>query len=283
MSHELSLRQKAIRWKQAGRCVSWICQQLEHSREWFYKWWNRYQAEGASGLRDRSHAPQSSPQRWSGEMRQAILDMRDRLMRRRGPRARYRLAGAATIRHELACLGYDPLPSLRTVERVLQQGDRTSPAFRPEPCTSSSSYPDDPSDAQQPATSAGSDRTALLEGLAAAVVLPGLPGRLRWGRFCRFSAKTSHGRGPGICRASLAAVGTARYAAGRQQRALRADISSRFPQSLHPPGTAGRDQPHLHPRTRTLAQWKRGALQRVAAGTYPGHPLAFCPRRSGAN
>jgi putative transposase len=140
MSHELSLRQKASRWKQAGRCVSWICQQLERSRDWFYKWWNRYQAEGASGLRDRSHAPESSPQRWSGEMRQAILDMRDRLMRRRGPRARYRLAGAATIRHELACLGYDPLPSLRTVERVLQQGNRTSPAFRSEPCTSSSSY-----------------------------------------------------------------------------------------------------------------------------------------------
>ena len=141
MSHELNLRQKAIRWKQAGRTVSWICQRLEHSREWFYKWWNRYQAEGASGLRDRSHAPQSSPHRWSGEMRQVILEVRDRLMRRRGPRARYRLAGAATIRHELACLGYEPLPSIRTIERVLQQGGRTSPAFRPEPCTSSRSYP----------------------------------------------------------------------------------------------------------------------------------------------
>lgn len=141
MSHELVLRQKAIRWKQAGRCVSWICQQVEHSREWFYKWWNRYQTEGASGLRDRSRAPQSSPHRWSGEMRQAILDVRDRLMRRRGPRARYRLAGAATIRHELACLGYEPLPALRTIVRILQSGGRTSPAFRPEPCASSSSYP----------------------------------------------------------------------------------------------------------------------------------------------
>lgn len=141
MSQELSLRQKAIRWKQAGRAVSWICQRLERSRDWFYKWWNRYQEAGASGLRDRSHAPKSNPQRWSGEIRQVILDIRDRMMRRRGPRARYRLAGAATIRHELACLGYDPLPSLRTIERVLQQGERTSPAFHPEPCTSSSSYP----------------------------------------------------------------------------------------------------------------------------------------------
>lgn len=92
MSHELSLRQKAIRWKQAGRAVSWICQGLERSREWFYKWWNRYQLDGASGLRDRSHTPQTNHHRWSSEIRQAILDIRDRLMRRRGPRERYRLA-----------------------------------------------------------------------------------------------------------------------------------------------------------------------------------------------
>ena len=141
MSHELSLRQKAVRWKQAGRSVNWICQQLERSREWFYKWWNRYQMEGAGGLRDRSPAPKSNPQRWSSEIRQAILDIRDRLMRRRGPRERYRLAGAPTIRHELACLGYNPLPSLRTIVRILQAGGRTSPAFRTQPCASSSSYP----------------------------------------------------------------------------------------------------------------------------------------------
>src|SRR5512139_2579292 len=110
MSHELVLRQKAIRWKQAGRCVSWICQQVEHSREWFYKWWNRYQEEGASGLQDRSHTSRTHPGRCSSDMCQSILKIRDRLMRRRGPRARYRLAGAVTTRHELACLGYDPLP-----------------------------------------------------------------------------------------------------------------------------------------------------------------------------
>jgi len=141
MSQELSLRQRAVRWKQAGHAVSWICQHLERSRDWFYKWWNRYLSEGASGLRDRSHAPRTNPGGWSGEIRLAILDIRDRLMRRHGPCERYRLAGAPTIQHELACLGYDPLPSLRTIERVLQKGDRTSPAFRPQPCVSSSTYP----------------------------------------------------------------------------------------------------------------------------------------------
>jgi putative transposase len=141
MSYELSLRQQAVRLKQAGRSISWIGQRLDRSREWFYKWWNRYQLEGSSGLRDRSHAPHRRDSAWSTEMCQAILDLRDQLMRRRGPRERYRLAGAPTIRHELACLGYDPLPSIRTIERVLQRAGRTSPAFRPQPSVVSINYP----------------------------------------------------------------------------------------------------------------------------------------------
>lgn len=141
MSHELKLRQKAIRLKEAGRTVSWICQRVERSREWFYKWWNRYLEEGAAGLRERSHAPISNVRGWSSEIIQAILQIRDRLMRRRGARQRYRLAGAPTIRHELAGLGYEPLPSLRTIERILRRGERTSPGFRGQPCASSSTYP----------------------------------------------------------------------------------------------------------------------------------------------
>ena len=141
MSQEVMLRQKAIRLKQAGQVVSSICQRLERSREWFYRWWNRYQLEGAAGLRDRSHTPKSNPRGWSNELRQAILAIRDRLVRRHGPCERYRLAGAPTIHHELACLGYKPLPSLRAIERVLQKGDRTSKAFRPQAAVSLSTYP----------------------------------------------------------------------------------------------------------------------------------------------
>ncbi|MGQ0601134.1 MAG: helix-turn-helix domain-containing protein [Anaerolineales bacterium] len=141
MSGEVWLRQKAIRLKEAGWAVSWICQRLERSREWFYKWWDRYLAEGAAGRRDRSHAPTAKGSAWSNDLRQAIVNIRDRLMRRHGPRERYRLAGAPTIRHELGCLGYAPLPSLRTIERVLQATGRTSPAFRPQPRVASSDYP----------------------------------------------------------------------------------------------------------------------------------------------
>lgn len=141
MSHEMLLRQQAIRLKQAGWSVAAICQRLARGRDWFYKWWNRYQLEGSGGLRERSHAPQHPRAAWSNEMRQAILDIRDRLMRRHGPRERYRLAGAPTIRHELMCLGYEPVPSEPTIERILRRAGRTSPAFQPQPGAHSIDYP----------------------------------------------------------------------------------------------------------------------------------------------
>jgi hypothetical protein len=114
---------------------------LNRSRDWFYKWWGRYTDDGAAGLRERSRTPRIAPRICSPEMRQAILEIRDRLMRRHGPRERYRLAGAPTIRYELACLGYETLPSLRTIERVLQAEGRTSPTFRPQPRAASRDYP----------------------------------------------------------------------------------------------------------------------------------------------
>lgn len=141
MSRELWLRQQAIRLKYAGWSVSAICTHVERSREWFYKWWKRYLAEGSGGLRDRSPAPHTVRSMWAPDARQAIVKIRDGLMRRQGPRARYRLAGAPTIRHELACLGYKPLPSLRTIERVLHAAGRTTPAFRLQPCAASVDYP----------------------------------------------------------------------------------------------------------------------------------------------
>ena len=144
MSSELQLRQRAIRFKQAGWSVSWICRRLERSRDWFYKWWGRYTDAGAAGLRERSRAPHTASRLWSPDLRRAILEIRDRLVRRHGPRERYRLAGAPTIRYELMCLGYESLPSLRTIERVLQNEGRTSPVFRPQPRAISSDYPGRP-------------------------------------------------------------------------------------------------------------------------------------------
>jgi len=141
MTSELALRQRAMRLKLSGWTVTQICASLQRGRDWFYKWWDRYVAEGASGLRERSHASRHRPPVVSTELQQMILTVRDRLMHRHGPRERYRLAGAPTIRHELECLGYEALPSLRTIERILQTRGRTSRAFRLQPRAASSDYP----------------------------------------------------------------------------------------------------------------------------------------------
>jgi hypothetical protein len=141
MSTEIQRRQSAIRMRLAGKTITWICQQLQRGRDWFYTWWGRYQDQGADGLRDQSRAPKTSYRAIADEVRQAILTIRDRLVRQRGPQARYRLAGAPTIRHELEVLGYAPLPSLRTIGRVLQGAGRTSPAFRLEPTATTPAYP----------------------------------------------------------------------------------------------------------------------------------------------
>lgn len=140
-SHAMDLRQQAIQLKQAGWSVSLICQHLERSRDWFYKWWHRYQAEGVAGLRAHSSAPKTQPTAWSAALRQTIIHIRDDLMRRYGAGKRYRWAGAPTIRHELEGLGYTAVPSLRSIERMLHAAGRTSPTFRTQTCIGTRTYP----------------------------------------------------------------------------------------------------------------------------------------------
>lgn len=141
MATDFNLRQRAIRWRLAAKTVEALCNTLNRSASWFFKWWQRYRQHGADRLRDLSRAPKHLPRRLSEEIRAAIIHIRDRLMRRRGPQARYRLAGAPTIRHELEVLGCEPLPSLRQIEPVLHQGGRTCPAFPFRPAARTTSYP----------------------------------------------------------------------------------------------------------------------------------------------
>jgi transposase InsO family protein len=141
MSDEFQLRQRAVRLRLAGNPVTFICALLKRSRDWFYKWWQRFQEHGADGLHDQSRAPKTSPRRLSLEARQAIATIRDRLVRRYGPHDRYRLAGAATIQHELEILGFTPPPSLRQIDRELLRTGRTNPAFRVRPTVTHAQYP----------------------------------------------------------------------------------------------------------------------------------------------
>lgn len=130
MHDELSLRQQAIRMRVAGEPISRICQTLRRSEAWLNKWWYRYLALGSEGLYDLSRANIRVVNRTPPQVERAVLSIRRRLSAHATPQTRYALVGAPTIRVELRALGYAPVPTVRTIERILQRANLTSPPLR---------------------------------------------------------------------------------------------------------------------------------------------------------
>ena len=130
MKDEFAARQRAITLRLAGRPVKSICVALDRSAFWFHKWWRRYLEYGVEGLYDRTRANHSIAQRISPELERAILSVRRRLQAHASPATRYSLVGADAILAELKGLDLRPLPSARTVERVLQRNGLTAPRVR---------------------------------------------------------------------------------------------------------------------------------------------------------
>lgn len=115
MNHEIQRRIEAVRRKPVGEPVRAICRAVGRSRDWFYRWWGRYQQEGPSGLADRSHCPQKPPRQSDSELEQLILTLRQRLCQQR-----YATIGAPSIARELEFLGDEPVP-VRTISRVCKK------------------------------------------------------------------------------------------------------------------------------------------------------------------
>lgn len=93
--------------------VSEFCRSHGISRETFYVWRRRYEAEGLDGLEPRSKAPLHSPQRISAEIEEAIVSLRKELTDLGVD------AGPATIQWHLGRRGLRAVPSVATVWRVL--------------------------------------------------------------------------------------------------------------------------------------------------------------------
>jgi transposase InsO family protein len=129
MKDEFSDRHHAVKQRLAGQSVETICQTLGRSREWFHTWWRRYQALGAAGLFDLTHA-RHQPQQISPELERTILNIRQRLESPLHPHTRYSLIGASAIQAELKALQIQPVPCPRTIERVLQRNGVTMPRVR---------------------------------------------------------------------------------------------------------------------------------------------------------
>jgi hypothetical protein len=130
MNDDFTARQRAITFRLAGRPVKHICLALGRTDAWFHKWWRRYLDFGVDGLYDLTRATHHVARRIPPELERIILTIGRRLESHTGPGARYRLAGASALLAELKALGIRPLPSLRTIDRVLQRNGITLPRVR---------------------------------------------------------------------------------------------------------------------------------------------------------
>jgi transposase InsO family protein len=141
MHDELTARQRAISLRLAGQPVKHICSALGRSEAWFHKWWRRYLEAGPEGLYDLTRANHHVAQHISPELERAILSIRRRLQAHAAPGTRYSLIGADAILAELKALSVRPLPSRRTIERVLQRNGLTAPRVRLAPLLPRQEYP----------------------------------------------------------------------------------------------------------------------------------------------
>jgi putative transposase len=153
MQDELEDRQRAIQLRLMGESIPSICRVLRRSRNWFHRWWHRYtcptsrasagRAKGPDGLFELAHI-NHYPRGLAPEVERTILAIRQQIESQTHPGTRYGLIGAQSIVAELEALHIRPVPSLRTVERVLQRHGVTLPRIRLAPLVSRYTCPTPP-------------------------------------------------------------------------------------------------------------------------------------------
>ena len=141
MNDELSIRQIAIRLRLSGESEKSICSTLKRSKSWFHKWWQRYLALGPEGLYDLTRANHQVARQTPPHIERAVLSVRRRREARATPQTRFDQIGATAIREELRLVGLTPLPSVRTVARILKRAGLTNPSVRLAKPLARSNYP----------------------------------------------------------------------------------------------------------------------------------------------
>ena len=93
-----------------------------------------------NGLFDLTRA-NAQPRRITPELERTILSIRQRLASQVHPGTRYSLIEASSIVADLQVLHIRPVPSVRTIERVLERNGETAPKVRLAPYLSRATYP----------------------------------------------------------------------------------------------------------------------------------------------
>lgn len=106
-------RQRAVQRYGAGESPTSICTSMGYSRPWLYKWLRRALAGPADWFCERSRRPHRQPRRAAQDIEDIVTVVRLSLYNRG------LFCGAQAIRWELEELGVAPVPSVRTIGRLL--------------------------------------------------------------------------------------------------------------------------------------------------------------------
>lgn len=112
-------RCRAIERYLKGETPTAVAGSMGYSAPWLYKWAARFKTGDPEWYRDASRRPRESPRRTQLEIESAVKVVRGDLEREG------RFFGDQAIRWELEDLGIRPLPSLRTINRILDRAGLT--------------------------------------------------------------------------------------------------------------------------------------------------------------
>jgi transposase-like protein len=111
-------RQWAIDCDLAGEPIEDICREVACSKSWLYKWRDRYLATDPAWSDELSRRPKTNPTQMPKHIEQTIVSLRQTLAQNgKG-------CGAASIKQALEQQGIAPVPSPRTIYRILQRYEK---------------------------------------------------------------------------------------------------------------------------------------------------------------
>jgi putative transposase len=113
------LRVLAVQRFKAGERPESICISLGKSRFWLYKWVKRFDEDAPCWFEDHSRCPLVSSNRTPPEIEEIVKMIRLNLYNQD------LFCGAQAILWEIEDLGVEPLPSIRTINRILARNDLT--------------------------------------------------------------------------------------------------------------------------------------------------------------
>ncbi len=110
-------RQRAIDRYLAGDPIEDICRELACSKSWLYTWRDRYLATDPSWSAALSRRPRTTPTTTPQRIAPVVVALRQTLAQHGHGQG----CGAASIQQALAQQGREPVPSRRTIYRILHR------------------------------------------------------------------------------------------------------------------------------------------------------------------